>query len=304
MDTRARRQGAVLLLALTVLALVTAAVLSVVQRPDTPTPLEAERVVLVGVPGLAWSQVDAQMPTLQRWAQEGAAGNLVVRGARLVTCDADGWLTLGAGQRAAAAGPSPSDPEGCWSDYRPQTGAEGAPPGGAVVPELGVWQEGADGRPLDARLGTLAETLGGAGTPEGTEGADEPCVLMAHGPLAALGAAGPDGVVAAYRPGTLTDRAAPSGCMLDLVDSGPSATPAEVDAALARWEADLPDAHPRRRRWSGRQPGRGSCRHPSGRGARDRVDAISWAAGLVHDTPAGSGADRRPDRDAPGRPRP
>ncbi len=241
MDTRARRQGAVLLLALTVLALVTAAVLSVVQRPDTPTPLEAERVVLVGVPGLAWSQVDAQMPTLQRWAQEGAAGNLVVRGARLVTCDADGWLTLGAGQRAAAAGPSPSDPEGCWSDYRPQTGAEGAPPGGAVVPELGVWQEGADGRPLDARLGTLAETLGGAGTPEGTEGADEPCVLMAHGPLAALGAAGPDGVVAAYRPGTLTDRAVPSGCMLDLVDSGPSATPAEVDAALARWEADLPD---------------------------------------------------------------
>jgi hypothetical protein len=234
MDTRARRRGAVLLLALTVLALVTAVVLSVVQRPETPAPVAADRVVVVGVPGLAWSEVDAQMPTLQQWARDGAAGNLVVRGARLVTCDADGWLTLGAGQRAAAAGPSPSDPEGCWSDYRPQTGAaSGAPAGGAIVPELGVWQEGADGRPLDARLGTLAQALGSAG------GLDEPCVLMAHGPLAALGAAGPDGVVAAYRPGPLTDWSGPSGCPLDLVDAG-AAGPAEVDAALARWETVLP----------------------------------------------------------------
>lgn len=242
MDTRARRRGAVLLLALTLLALVTAVVLSVVQRPDAPSALQGDNVVVIGVPGLAWSQVDTQMPTLQRWAEEGAAGNLVVRGARLVTCDADGWLTLGAGQRAAAAGPSPTDPEGCWSDYRPQTGAQsGAPAGGATVPELGIWQEGADGRPLDARLGTLAEALDGAEGPGGAEGLDGACVLTAHGPLAALGAAGPDGVVAAYRPGPLTDWAGPSGCRLDLVDAGQPSGPAAVDAALARWEPVLPD---------------------------------------------------------------
>ncbi|MCE0486817.1 hypothetical protein [Ornithinimicrobium sediminis] len=233
MDGTRRRQGALLLLTLTVLALLTAMVLSVVQRPAPPTAVQASRVVVVGVPGLAWSQVDAEMPHLARWADSGAAGNLVVRGARLVTCDADGWLTLGAGQRAAAAGPSAEDPEGCWSGVEPVTGGD-APPGGALVPEMQVWQEGADGRPLDARLGSLARAVGSE------PGLDESCVMMAHGPLAALGAADGEGQVAAYRAGTLTEWAGPSGCPLDLVDTG-TATAAEIDTALARWEPQLPE---------------------------------------------------------------
>ncbi|MBN1094570.1 hypothetical protein JKP75_19725 [Blastococcus sp. TML/M2B] len=65
-----------------------------------------DRVLVIGVPGLVWSDVDpAATPTLWQMAEQGAAGALSVRAARGTTCLLDGWATLGAGNRARFPGP-------------------------------------------------------------------------------------------------------------------------------------------------------------------------------------------------------
>ena len=69
-------------------------------------------VVLVGIPGLRWTDVSAAAtPVLWRLAEEGSVGSLVVHTIASRTCPADGWLTLNAGARAAVphrgAGPCP-----------------------------------------------------------------------------------------------------------------------------------------------------------------------------------------------------
>ncbi|GAB3404818.1 hypothetical protein [Flindersiella endophytica] len=63
----------------------------------------AERVVLAGIGGLRWSDVNrSDTPTLYALAGRGAIGTLSVRTAGDVTCPDDAWLTLSAGQRATA----------------------------------------------------------------------------------------------------------------------------------------------------------------------------------------------------------
>ena len=64
----------------------------------------ARQVVVVAVEGLRWEDVSPERtPALARLAQQGARGVLSVRAAgSQVTCPADGWLTLGAGSRAAS----------------------------------------------------------------------------------------------------------------------------------------------------------------------------------------------------------
>lgn len=58
--------------------------------------------VLIGVPGLRWSDIDPQdTPTLWKLADRGAIGNLSVRTVTATTCSTDGWLTVSAGQRAS-----------------------------------------------------------------------------------------------------------------------------------------------------------------------------------------------------------
>ena len=56
----------------------------------------ADRVVVVGVPGLTWSDVDPEgTPELWALAGESSIGAMSVRGARSTTCLLDGWATLG-----------------------------------------------------------------------------------------------------------------------------------------------------------------------------------------------------------------
>jgi len=58
-------------------------------------------VVVVGVPGLAWSDLDpATTPQLLEVAEHAALGSLTTRGAESFACPLDGWVTLGAGNRA------------------------------------------------------------------------------------------------------------------------------------------------------------------------------------------------------------
>jgi hypothetical protein len=67
---------------------------------------DADRVLVVGVPGLTWADVDpVATPELWALAEESAIGAMSVRAARSTTCLLDGWATLGAGNRARVPGP-------------------------------------------------------------------------------------------------------------------------------------------------------------------------------------------------------
>ena len=67
-------------------------------------PAPAGRVVIIGVPGLRWSDLsEAGTPALWDLTGRGAAAALSVRTTTTATCPVDGWLTLSAGQRARFA---------------------------------------------------------------------------------------------------------------------------------------------------------------------------------------------------------
>ncbi|GIJ51957.1 hypothetical protein Val02_88430 [Virgisporangium aliadipatigenens] len=84
--------------------------LSLLPQPSAEPVLDsAERVILVGAPGLRWDDVSpVETPTLWAFARKGSVGALTVRSGRSPTCPVDGWLTLGAGNYARG-GPDPVD---------------------------------------------------------------------------------------------------------------------------------------------------------------------------------------------------
>lgn len=87
-----------------VLLLAVGALLGIVPGVAVAAPGHAaDRVVVVGVPGLTWHDVRAGTK-LADLARGGAIGAVSVRAARSTTCLFDGWATLGAGNRAAYPG--------------------------------------------------------------------------------------------------------------------------------------------------------------------------------------------------------
>lgn len=65
----------------------------------------APEVLVIGVPGLRWQDISASAtPTLWKFAGQAARGALSVRSETERTCPDAGWLTLGAGARAADLG--------------------------------------------------------------------------------------------------------------------------------------------------------------------------------------------------------
>lgn len=103
--TRAARLAG-LLLALAVL-LGVAAPAAATDDPGTGALQAADRVLVVGVPGLVWADLDPGLtPQLWELAEGSAIGALSVRAARSTTCLLDGWATLGAGNRARYPGPA------------------------------------------------------------------------------------------------------------------------------------------------------------------------------------------------------
>ncbi|GAA3079030.1 hypothetical protein [Streptosporangium carneum] len=141
------------------------------------------RVVVVGVPGLEWSDLDrTRTPNLWRLVDEGGAASMSTRAVppptRSLTCPVAGWLTVSAGQRAGAPGsacelPAPPLP---------------APDGGASVPGWSALvtynATQTSYRPVLGRLGQLTVDAGGK--------------VAAVGPGAALGAADKSGKVGKY----------------------------------------------------------------------------------------------------------
>ncbi len=140
------------------------------------------RVVMIGVPGLRWDDLDPRR-TRALWglAARGAGASLSTRTVPPeglpVTCPAAGWLTVSAGQRAGTPG------TGCGPLPEPVTGAGGT----ATIPNwselVAVQQSG----PFKARLGLLADAVTAAGGK-----------IAAIGPGAALAAADRSGRVATY----------------------------------------------------------------------------------------------------------
>jgi hypothetical protein len=142
----------------------------------------AGRVVVIGVPGLEWADLDAaRTPNLWRLAGQGGAASLSTRAIpppdRGITCDAAGWLTISAGQRAGTPG------EACAPPAAPVGGADGP----ARVPGWAEYAAFNAASPYRARIGLLGQTVRDAGGR-----------AAAAGPGAALAAADRSGAVEAY----------------------------------------------------------------------------------------------------------
>ena len=156
-------------------------------------------VVLIGVTGLRWDDISSERtPNLARFAREAASANLVVRTVGDATCPAQGWLTVGAGQRAKdhAVNCSPLQaPVPAASQPEPGSQAAASPSGPAfaagdssaeaafVVPEWEAIEAVNASNSYAPKLGTLAAGV----SPEST---------LAIGPGAALALADVDGEVA------------------------------------------------------------------------------------------------------------
>ncbi|WP_040339307.1 hypothetical protein [Candidatus Blastococcus massiliensis] len=173
----------------------------------------AQRVLVVGVPGLVWSDVDpGTTPALWALAEQGSIGALSVRAARSTTCLLDGWATLGAGNRARFPGPDeglppvplptvPLPEEGPGAPL-PEAPEDGTDPGGEEEPRVDTslshcgLQERIATVALDDPAATVQRTADDGGTARfGAEpaalGAGVGCASVA-GRAAALAAAAPD----------------------------------------------------------------------------------------------------------------
>jgi hypothetical protein len=139
------------------------------------------RVVLIGVPGLQWSDLSPEgTPNLWRLTGQSAAGSLSVRTVGRVTCPYDAWLTVSAGTRSAVG-------YGCGLSPVPDPSQAGA-----VIPGYEYLHEVAGQK----NAGTLGEAVHAAGE----------CTL-AIGPGAALALADRTGKVDVYAPSPAQIRA-------------------------------------------------------------------------------------------------
>jgi len=182
-------------------------------------------VVVVGIPGLQWSDVSAQAtPALYGIAARGSVGTLVEYAVLPLTCPADGWLTLNGGARAEQ-----EHPEKGPCPALPQVSPTGAVPG---MPAIVGYNKTTNYMPV---WGTLASAARGCS--------------LAVGPGAALALANASGTVDQYAANL---SAADLGrCPLTVIDLGAlpigpvtarSAAVRADDAELGRIDAELPAA--------------------------------------------------------------
>jgi hypothetical protein len=189
-------------------------------------------VVLIGIPGLRWSDVSARnAPVLWRLASAGSVGSLVVSAVRTRSCPADGWLTLNSAARAAGLPASPPAGPGAPCPPLPAVvpAAALATPGGtrpASIPAMP--RVVAANRPFhyDPDWGLLARAAGPGRC------------ATAIGPGAALALAGRGGRVGSYLPSAAaTGRSALRRCPLTVIDLGALPSAAGQGGAAARARA-------------------------------------------------------------------
>lgn len=216
-------------------------------------PSSQHPLVVVGMGGVRWSDVDATAtPALASLAKDAALADVAVRSVRTATCPVDGWLTVSAGRRAAdvrtprAANPG-NPPCRDFSVDVPALavpGAEGSPlpPGSARVHGWQQYVDAAAAESFDSRPGLLGETLAGAGV-----------CSTAVGPGAAVMLARSNGTVPRYvsslttavdpdPAGDAADAAqllADPVCPLTVVDAGAVRDPADPPSGVTL-PADAP----------------------------------------------------------------
>ncbi len=117
------------------LALLTAGVGPAAAAEAPGDPWAADQVVVVGVPGLSWTDLSPERtPELWSLAEDAPVGALSVRSARSITCVLDGWATLGAGNRARYPGPEEApEPVPVPTVPLPDEDAEDGGEGGTAV---------------------------------------------------------------------------------------------------------------------------------------------------------------------------
>lgn len=184
-------------------------------KPAVTVPDSGEPLVIIGMSGVTWDDVDSRAaPHLDAFADEAAVGNLVVRTVNSVACPADGWLTMGAGRRAAG---------GC-DDI--------AEPVDSHIPGWDAYATAAHESSYNPRLGQLSESL---------EGVD----AVAVGPGAALALADPDGAIDQWYPLTDLEQALRVGAEVVVIDIG-NGDLMELDGrfgtVIDAVEAQVPDA--------------------------------------------------------------
>lgn len=182
---------------------------------DIPT---VPPTVLVGVAGLAWSDInEADAPTILGLVDENGAANMSVRTVRTRACAVDGWLTISAGRRTADVS----------SDYCAKVPKPTPLPDGSV--EAGRWEvlsDPPDAERYDAVSGVLGDTLAANGA-----------CATAVGPGAAIALAERDGVVPRYLPDVADlDQAEIADCPVTVIDAGfvPHLQEADEQAAVVR----------------------------------------------------------------------
>jgi hypothetical protein len=134
----------------------------------------ADRVLVVGVPGLTWDDIDPdRTPELWALAQDSAIGAMSVRAARSTTCILDGWATIGAGNRARVPGPDdglppvplptvPLPDDQATPSATPD-GSEPQPPVDTTLSHCGLQESAADVALADPQA-TVARTAEDEGT--------------------------------------------------------------------------------------------------------------------------------------------
>ncbi len=207
-----------------VLAVVTAVPIGALADSTAPP---GPSVVIVGMPGLRWSDVTPEAtPHLWELLDRSAIGQMSTRSARSRTCPADGWVQLGTGNRARY--PIPDDPvEGSCQPLPPMTSSGGA--GARVEGWDAVVAENAD-LAFDAVPGLLGQTLGDelgdeAGDEPGDEAGGDPGCTAAAGPGSGLGAADREGWVDRWTPDPIAlTRQSVRACPLLVVGMPPPST--------------------------------------------------------------------------------
>jgi len=198
----------------------------------------AEHVVVVGVPGLRWQDVTPDgTPQLWDAAGDGSIGALTVRAARSTTCVLDGWVTLGAGNRARFVEPPlPLDEQPA-----PDTELPGATPEGlrGCFPQEGGVNLSAVVDALDASPGATDDSVYGA-QPGALGAAVECAVGVGRGPVLALHRAGSEVAMVPTPPTTaMAWRELVSQCPLTVVSLPELVTAPDRADALAALDQRL-----------------------------------------------------------------
>lgn len=149
-------------------------------------------VVVVGAPGLSWSDVTPEgTPALHSLSQGGAISNLNVRSTYFTSCPVDGWLGLSAGNRAAqprdvTRGQLRADPRALpHCDSLPEVESSSAMT--SVEMDRDFWSglsKGVAAQGFEARIGSLGSAVHEAGG-----------CITGSGPGAVLAMTSRDGIV-------------------------------------------------------------------------------------------------------------